>query len=119
MVPPLCRAYSQLKMKVRALPTCRNPVGDGAKRTRGFAPEDVEGIDSGIRGRSFDGMGPGQHRQLAAKNSRLSNSFQVTRVRDTVLKSCCARTPTCENINYRPSPKLLTHIFAGSLSRGS
>jgi hypothetical protein len=28
-----------LKMKVRALPTWRNPVGDGAKRTRmvGFA----------------------------------------------------------------------------------
>jgi hypothetical protein len=26
-----------LKIKVRALPTCKNPVGDGAKRTRGFA----------------------------------------------------------------------------------
>src|SRR5260370_32249504 len=35
MVPPLWRAYSQLKMNVRALPTCRNPVGEGAKRTRG------------------------------------------------------------------------------------
>ena len=23
-------------MKVRALPTCRKPVGEGAKRTRGF-----------------------------------------------------------------------------------
>src|SRR6266478_8287455 len=35
MVPPLWRAYSQLKMNVRALPTCRKPVGEGAKRTRG------------------------------------------------------------------------------------
>src|ERR1700704_5349681 len=35
IVPALWRAYSQLKMNVRALPTCRKPVGDGAKRTRG------------------------------------------------------------------------------------
>jgi hypothetical protein len=37
MVPPVRRAYNQLKMNVRALPTWRNPVGDGAKRTRGLA----------------------------------------------------------------------------------
>jgi len=30
------RAYSQLNKAVRALPTCKKPVGDGAKRTRGF-----------------------------------------------------------------------------------
>jgi hypothetical protein len=35
MVPPLWRAKSQLKMKVRSLPTWRKPVGEGAKRTRG------------------------------------------------------------------------------------
>src|SRR5579863_7255093 len=35
MVPLLWRAYNQLKIKVRALPTCRKPVGDGANRTRG------------------------------------------------------------------------------------
>ena len=35
-MPPLWRAYNQLKIKVRALPTCRNPVGEGAKRTRGL-----------------------------------------------------------------------------------
>src|ERR1700722_19087747 len=40
MVPPLWRAYNQLKMNVRALPTCRNPVGDGAKRTRGLTVAD-------------------------------------------------------------------------------
>jgi hypothetical protein len=34
IVPRFRRAYSQLKMKVRALPMCRKPVGEGAKRTR-------------------------------------------------------------------------------------
>src|ERR1700726_661468 len=48
MVPPLWRAYSQLKIKVRALPTCRKPVGEGANRTRGLASVDVEERDSGI-----------------------------------------------------------------------
>jgi hypothetical protein len=38
-------------MKVRALPTWRNPVGDGAKRTRGF--EDAERRDSGISGETL------------------------------------------------------------------
>ena len=32
--PPLWRAKSQLKSAVRAPPTCRWPVGLGAKRTR-------------------------------------------------------------------------------------
>src|SRR6266496_53145 len=32
--PPCWRANSQLKRNVRAVPTCRNPVGDGAMRTR-------------------------------------------------------------------------------------
>src|SRR5438270_2660796 len=36
-VPPVWRAYSQLNSAARALPTCRNPVGAGAKRTRGPA----------------------------------------------------------------------------------
>jgi len=36
-VPPVCRAKSQLKSAVRAPPTWRYPVGDGAKRTRGAA----------------------------------------------------------------------------------
>ncbi len=39
MVPRLRRAKSQLKMKVRALPTWRKPVGDGAKRTRSITSE--------------------------------------------------------------------------------
>jgi hypothetical protein len=33
IVPELWRAYNQLKIKVRALPMWRYPVGDGAKRT--------------------------------------------------------------------------------------
>src|SRR5438067_4000474 len=32
-LPPWCRANSQLKSAVRAPPMCRNPVGEGAKRT--------------------------------------------------------------------------------------
>jgi hypothetical protein len=43
MVPPVRRAYNQLKMKVRALPTWRKPVGDGAKRTRGFGEGEAFG----------------------------------------------------------------------------
>jgi len=35
-------------MKVRALPTWRKPVGDGAKRTRG-----ENDVDSGIDGKSL------------------------------------------------------------------
>src|SRR5262249_14176686 len=35
-VPPVCRAYSQLKRAVRAPPICKKPVGLGAKRTRVF-----------------------------------------------------------------------------------
>jgi hypothetical protein len=31
-----------LKIKVRALPTWRNPVGEGAKRTRGLEVGEVE-----------------------------------------------------------------------------
>jgi hypothetical protein len=40
-----------LKMNVRALPTWRKPVGDGAKRTRGLDLADVEGRLSGINGK--------------------------------------------------------------------
>mgnify|MGYP001807202628 CR=1 FL=1 len=35
-LPPILRAYSQLKRAVRAPPTCRLPVGEGAKRTRTY-----------------------------------------------------------------------------------
>src|SRR5437016_2164794 len=34
-VPSVWRANSQLKSAERAPPTCNDPVGDGAKRTRG------------------------------------------------------------------------------------
>ena len=46
MVPPLWRAYSQLKMNVRALPMWRKPVGDGAKRTLSI---EKPSITSGFR----------------------------------------------------------------------
>src|SRR5205814_6471819 len=37
-LPPWCRAKSQLKSAVRAPPICRNPVGEGAKRTTTLIP---------------------------------------------------------------------------------
>src|SRR5438270_9271633 len=37
-LPPWCRANSQLKSAVRAPPMCRNPVGEGAKRTTTLIP---------------------------------------------------------------------------------
>jgi hypothetical protein len=46
MVPALWRAYNQLKINVLALPTCKNPVGEGAKRTRGFNVADVPTDDA-------------------------------------------------------------------------
>jgi hypothetical protein len=46
MVPVLWRAYNQLKINVLALPTCRKPVGEGAKRTRGFNVAEVSPADA-------------------------------------------------------------------------
>lgn len=34
ILPPVLQAYNQLKRAVRAPPTCKFPVGEGAKRTR-------------------------------------------------------------------------------------
>src|SRR5438270_6032728 len=48
IVPWFRRAYSQLKTKVRALPTWRNHVGEGAKRTRGLTCE------GGLRGSDIE-----------------------------------------------------------------
>src|SRR5947209_18756958 len=41
-LPPWCRANSQLKSAVRAPPICRNPVGEGAKRTTTLIPRGWE-----------------------------------------------------------------------------
>src|SRR5579862_417064 len=68
IVPPFRRAYNQLKMKVRALPTWRNPVGDGAKRTRGL-PCAEEWLASDIRsGQLRRTCGPAD---CTAENDRL------------------------------------------------
>jgi len=49
-------------MKVRALPTWRNPVGEGAKRTRGVPLEfDWDGFD--ISDWTLDGTGGVSRRQ--------------------------------------------------------
>ena len=56
-MPLFRRAYNQLKIKVRALPTWRKPVGDGAKRTRGLLVEvEFMGLDIGSC-RKFDRTG--------------------------------------------------------------
>src|SRR6185437_14635153 len=63
-VPPSCRAKSQLNRAVRAPPTCKYPVGDGAKRTRGPAEEKLEEAGlSGIVGNSLDVTARIQERQ--------------------------------------------------------
>src|SRR5271165_4741612 len=62
-------------MNVRALPTCRNPVGEGAKRTRGFDPEDKESRDSGINSRTHDGMGRENNRQAGPATNRALKSL--------------------------------------------
>src|SRR5206468_143370 len=46
--PPSRRAKSQLKSAVRAPPTCKCPVGEGAKRTRGAMSGKLGG-EAGIR----------------------------------------------------------------------
>ena len=40
----VCRAKSQLNSAVRAPPTCRYPVGEGANRTRGELSDEREGL---------------------------------------------------------------------------
>ena len=70
MVPPVRRAYNQLKMKVRALPTWRKPVGEGAKRTRGLGDDDCL---RGVRHEQVElwmVRAAGKHRQARGKRPR-------------------------------------------------
>jgi len=63
-----------LKIKVRALPTWRNPVGDGAKRTRGLDESkeaEVEESFSGISGETLMVWGQEKYRQ-ANREKRFS-----------------------------------------------
>jgi len=101
-------------MNVRALPTWRNPVGEGAKRTRGLACED-EFMDSNVgSGTSagqafaglafpdltFDGTGSQKDRQAGAPNRFAMQPFDSKRLSkaDSVLKSYCVLQARCENI---------------------
>jgi hypothetical protein len=68
-VPPFRRAYNQLKMNVRALPTCRKPVGDGANRTRSIIGEYSKG--NGGTDRSSRDVG-NLDRPVTAKHGYLS-----------------------------------------------
>src|SRR6185295_686391 len=75
--PPNLRAYSQLKSAVRAPPTWRYPVGDGAKRRRGavVGPElDVGSLDGGCMSGA---KGEGCH---SSKKGRETAGFPVSRL---------------------------------------
>src|SRR5271165_833571 len=92
IVPRFRWAYNQLKIKVRALPTWRNPVGDGAKRTRGVACEDELRESRSAKLRWY---GPSE--DIVKRPSRAFphalSLFEASREPDHVLKSCCFRTP--------------------------
>src|ERR1700729_363263 len=45
--PPGCLANAQSNSAVRMLPTCRSPLGDGAKRTRTGVPPAAPGDPAG------------------------------------------------------------------------
>src|SRR3954470_21250411 len=82
--PPDRRANSQLNNAVRAPPTCRYPVGDGAKRTRGevmertrvaVTPGVKSGGEAGIRTlgttlRSYNGLANRRLRPLGHLTAR-------------------------------------------------
>ncbi len=91
-MPPFRRAYRQLKMNVRALPTCKNPVGDGANRTRNLLELDESvGVDmrSGelpmVRGRKTDRQAPYKTVPFSLQPFLL----QRNRRRGNVLKTSC------------------------------
>src|SRR5947209_9635112 len=80
-VPPLWRAKSQLNRAVRAPPTCRKPVGEGAKRTRGDDTEarlvtasslawDGENERADVPGRELPPVVPGRSGQGRAGRER-------------------------------------------------
>jgi hypothetical protein len=116
MVPPLWRAYSQLKIKVRALPTWRNPVGEGAKRTRGFN-EDVDSSGKGFGLNLMVWMRAVENYRQASP--RCEPRLNPTRYRSsqtsqgTVLKSCCAHTAAVKTLAVDP-PEGLGESFLGT-----
>src|ERR1035438_8131766 len=48
MAPPLRGAYNELKMNVRALPMCKKPVGEGAKRTLSMGNASITRCGKGL-----------------------------------------------------------------------
>src|ERR1017187_9991127 len=56
IVPPLRRAYSQLKMNVRALPMCKKRVGEGAKRTLSMGNASITRVAKGLGDEAVAGL---------------------------------------------------------------
>src|SRR5215475_6535470 len=84
-------------MKVRALPTCRKPVGEGAKRTLGCGPKScflIELTESGMRG-SIVRAGRKQRQAAAGKGVGRGNNYFFN---TPVLKTYCVPRTRCETI---------------------
>src|SRR6202158_93952 len=138
IVPPFRRAYNQLRMKVRALPTCRNPVGEGAKRTLGLPCEGgfrVSGIGNqeehrlgnpssvsriGRRGPllskvrwTFDGTGTENHRQAGLSERNCAQPFDFKKISKAgvVLKTCCVPRLGMKTLMNCFPPKLSQHVW--------
>ncbi len=75
IVPPFRRAYSQLKMKVRALPTCRKPVGEGANRTLGRADKSSFLREVAESGMKFPWYGPAERSVKRAARLGCENDY--------------------------------------------
>src|SRR5579872_6537374 len=95
MVPPRPRAKNQLNRAVRAPPTCRYPVGEGANLTRispaGF-PGALEVVDMFLAGLSWQRKTlhlsrSGSGRRVGAADRRCSKSKIILEVRRSGLES--------------------------------
>src|SRR5450631_3738422 len=71
-------------MKVRALPTCRKPVGDGANRTRSITSEYSEiavlPLAAPGKTRAYPRLSPRETRQAAAPRKSNTGYQRVTKV---------------------------------------
>jgi len=76
-------------MKVRALPTCRKPVGEGAKRTRGLSGE-AAFVESGIGSQvSDEGICIGRTVLRSVKRSQQGLNLRWYGASESIVKPKC------------------------------